>query len=128
VHGEEFIATRMYGSLREILAGWTKNLATGVPLMVPPIRFVRALAPYLMWLPALFWIAPALTWLLTGWPIAMIATVIGLITWIAIYAMVRAPLWYALLYPFGAACVAFIMIRSALRGGRIEWRGRTYQA
>ena len=128
VHGEEFIATRMYGSLREILAGWTKNLATGVPLLVPPIAFVRTLAPYLMWLPALCWIAPPLAWLVAGWPAAAIATLVSLITWIAIYAIARAPIWYAVLYPIGAACVAFIMLRSAWRGRRIEWRGRTYSA
>lgn len=128
VHGEEFIATRMYGSLREILAGWTKNLATGVPLLVPPIPFLRALLPYLMWLPALFWIAPPLAWLVTAWPAAAIATLVSLMTWIAIYAMHRAPIWYAALYPVGAALVAFIMLRSAWRGGRIEWRGRTYSS
>jgi glycosyltransferase involved in cell wall biosynthesis len=128
VHGEEFIATRMYGSWREILAGWTKNLASGVSLMVPPIPFLRRVLPYVMWLPALFWIAPLLAWLLAGWPVAGIATIVALITWVAIYAIMRAPVWYAPLYPIGAALVAFIMIRSALRGGRIEWRGRTYRA
>jgi chlorobactene glucosyltransferase len=128
VHGEEFIATRMYGSLREILAGWTKNLATGVPLLVPPIPLVRTLAPYLMWLPALFWIAPPLVWLVAGWPAAAIATLVSLVTWIAICGIARAPMWYAVLYPIGAACVAFIMLRSAWRGRRIEWRGRTYSA
>jgi chlorobactene glucosyltransferase len=127
-HAEEFMATRMYGSLREILAGWTKNLASGVPFMTPPLPFARTLATYLMWVPALFWVAPPVVWLTTGWPAAAIATLVSLVTWIAIYAMVRAPFWYAVLYPMGAAFVAFIMIRSALRGGKIEWRGRTYQA
>jgi chlorobactene glucosyltransferase len=130
VHGEEFIATRMYGSLREILSGWTKNLATGAPLMAPPIAVVRMLIRYLMWLPALLWIAPPLAWLVTGGAsqAAALATFVSLLTWVAVYAMHRAPVWYAVLYPVGAAFVAFIMIRSALRGGRIEWRGRTYQA
>jgi len=32
------------GSLREIIGGWTKNLASGAPLMAPPISVVRALA------------------------------------------------------------------------------------
>jgi len=128
VHGEEFMLTRMYGSLREILAGWTKNLAQGAPLMAPPIALIQTLLPYLMWLPALFWIAPPVVWVLTGWSAAMIATLVALVTWIAIYAINRAPAWYAVLYPLGAAIVAFIMIRSALRGGKIEWRGRMYRA
>ncbi|MGE5801803.1 MAG: glycosyltransferase [Gemmatimonadota bacterium] len=128
VHGEEFIATRMYGSLREILAGWTKNLATGVPLLAPPIPLLRTLLPYLMWLPALVWIAPPLAWLVSGSPVAAIATLLSLTTWIAVYAIHRAPMWYAALYPLGAAVVALIMLRSAWRGPRIEWRGRTYSA
>ena len=127
-YATEFMATRMYASLREILAGWTKNLATGVPLMVPPIRLVRTLLPYLMWLPALFWIAPPLVWLVTGRPAAAIATLVSFITWIVIYRIQRAPVSYAALYPLGAAAVAFIMLRSAWRGRRIEWRGRIYSA
>ena len=117
-HGEEFMATRMYGSLREILAGWTKNLASGVTHMVPPLPFVRALARYLMWLPALFWIAAPF--------VSPIAGVVALVTWVLVCAMMRAPVWYAVLYPLGATMVAFIMMRSAWRGRRIEWRGRTY--
>lgn len=51
-----------------------------------------------------------------------------MLTWIAVYAIERAPVWYAALYPLGAATVAFIMLRSAFRGRRIEWRGRVYRA
>ncbi len=130
VHAPEFMTTRMYGSLREILAGWTKNLALGAPLMMPPIPAVRALLPYVMWMPALAWIAPPLVWLIAGggWGFAAIATLVSLLTWIIIYAAERGPIWYAFLYPLGAAAVAFIMLRSAIRGRRlIEWRGRSYR-
>ncbi|HTI06132.1 MAG TPA: glycosyltransferase family 2 protein, partial [Gemmatimonadales bacterium] len=118
VHAEEYMTTRMYGSLREIVAGWSKNLASGVPRMMPPIRIVRATVPYLMWLPSLFWILPPVAWAL-HWPFGAVATLIALATWLAIYAIHRVPPWYALLYPLGAAFVAFIMLRSALRGRRI---------
>lgn len=129
VHAQEFMTTRMYGSLREILAGWTKNLASGVPLMAPPIPFVRTLLPFIMWMPALFWIAPPVVSLLTGWHFAAIATLVSLFTWLVIYTAERAPVWYALLYPLGAGVVAFIMLRSAVRGKRhVEWRGRVYRA
>ena len=125
----EFMTTRMYGSLREILAGWTKNLASGAPLTAPPIAVVRRVLPYLMWLPALFWLAPPVLWLATGWHWAAIATAASLLTWIAVYAGERAPVWYAFLYPLGSAVVGFIMLRSAWRGRRlIEWRGRSYSA
>ena len=127
-HAPEFMTTRMYGSLREIIAGWTKNLALGAPLMAPPIAIVRAVLPYLMWLPALFWVAPPIAWIVTGWHFTAIATVVSLLTWLVIYAAERAPVWYALLYPLGAAMVAFIMVRSAWRGRQVEWRGRVYKS
>jgi chlorobactene glucosyltransferase len=127
VHAPEFMATRMYGSLREIIAGWSKNLALGAPLMAPPIRLLRAVLPYVMWLPALFWIAPPVAWIVTGSGAARLATLASLLTWFAVYVADGAPVWYAVLYPFGVAIVAFIMIRSAWRGRRrVEWRGRVY--
>jgi chlorobactene glucosyltransferase len=128
VHAPDLMTTRMYGSLREIIEGWSKNLALGAPLMAPPIRLVRTLLPYLMWVPALFWVGPPLAWLATAWDVAAIATVASLVTWIAIYVGERGPVAYALLYPLGAMMVAFIMMRSAWRGARkVEWRGRTYR-
>lgn len=127
--GEEYMSTRMYSSLAGILEGWTKNLATGVPLAFPPWSGLRRAAPYVMWLPALLWIMPPVLWALFGWPWAAATTVIALFLWLAVYRAAGAPLRYALLYPIGAAMVAFIMMRSALRGSRrVEWRGRTYTA
>jgi chlorobactene glucosyltransferase len=126
VYATEFMTTRMYASLREIVAGWSKNLASGVPFMAPPIPWFRAVVPYIMWLPSLFWLAPPLVWLATGSPAAAIATLISLVIWIVEYAMQRVPVRYAALFPLGAAVVAFIMLRSAWRGPHIEWRGRTY--
>jgi chlorobactene glucosyltransferase len=126
-HGEQHMSTRMYRSLAGILEGWTKNLASGVPLAFPPIQLVRRSASYLMWLPALLWILPPLLWVVYGWAWAAAATIISLVIWIAAYRAAAAPVRYALLYPFGAAMVAFIMMRSALRGSRkVEWRGRLY--
>lgn len=127
-HAVEFMQTRMYRSLGEIVEGWSKNLALGAPLMMPPIAWLRRLAPYLMWLPSLAWLAPPVVWALTGWPFAAAATLVSLAIWVLVYWVERAPLYYALLYPMGAAMVAFIMLRSALRGGRkVEWRGRVYR-
>jgi len=129
VHAEEFMSTRMYRSLREIVEGWSKNLALGAPMMVPPIPLVRWLLPYLMWLPVLAWIGPPLAWLIWRWDWLLLATAASLATWLEIYRRERAPLWYALLYPIGASVVAYIMLRSAWRGERkVEWRGRVYRA
>lgn len=125
-YGEQYMSTRMYRDLRGIVAGWTKNIATGVPLAFPPRRLVRRVVPYVMWLPALAWILPPLLWTLFGWRWAAATTVLSLAIWLAVYRVVEAPLRYALAYPLGAAMVAYIMIRSALQGGNIEWRGRRY--
>ncbi len=128
VHAPQFMSVRMYRSLSEIVQGWSKNLALGAPLMTPPIVVVRRAIPYLMWLPSLFWILPPLVWAL-DWPLALpsaIATMASLLLWIKVYREERAPVRYAFLFPLGAAMVAYIMIRSALRGDRVEWRGRRY--
>jgi len=119
----------MYRNLREIVEGWSKNLALGVPLMMPPIPLLRRAAPYIMWLPALAWIAPPVLWLAGGWPWAAATVAISVAIWVAVYRAEGAPWAYALLYPFGAAMVAGIMLRSAWRGGRkVAWRGRIYSA
>ncbi|MGH7613244.1 MAG: glycosyltransferase family 2 protein [Gemmatimonadales bacterium] len=129
VHAMEYMATRMYRSLGEIIGGWSKNLALGAPLMAPPIAMLRRLLPYLMWLPVFAWIGPPLAWLLWGWDFTVIAMAASLWTWLEIYRREQAPWWYALLYPVGASMVAYIMLRSAWRGGRtVEWRGRLYKA
>lgn len=127
-HAVEFMRTRMYRSLGEIIEGWSKNLALGAPLMMPPIAIVRRVLPYVMWTPVLLWLAPPVAWALTGWPFAGAATSASLAIWLVIYKEEGAPLRYALLYPLGATMVAFIMLRSAWRGRRkVEWRGRVYR-
>ncbi len=128
VHAMDYMATRMYRSLREIIGGWSKNLALGAPLMAPPIAIVRRLLPYLMWLPVFVWIGPPLAWLVWRWDFTVIAMAASLGTWLEIYRREEAPWWYALLYPVGAGMVAYIMLRSAWRGGKkVEWRGRLYR-
>ena len=127
VHGPEYMSTRMYRDLAGIVEGWSKNLALGVPLMFPPVPLVRRWAAYAMWLPALCWILPPVLWAVYGWSWAAVTTLISLAIWIWLYGAERVPVWYALLYPVGAGMVAYIMIRSALRGSRkVEWRGRVY--
>ena len=121
------LATRMYRSLGEIVEGWSKNMALGAPLTLPPIRLVRGLAPDVMWTPVLVWVLPPIVWALTGWTPAAIATVLSLAIWLVTYTYERVNPAYALLYPVGAVAVALIMIKSAWRGARrVEWKGRVY--
>src|SRR4029077_11041730 len=130
-HAEEFMATRMYRSLAGILEGWTKNLATGIPLAFPPIPWLRTLAPLVLWRRAFVWIGPPILWALSGWVWgwAALTAAISLVIWLMVYRVVGAPLRYARLYPLGAAPGAYIMFPSPLRGSRrCRWRGRTYHS
>ena len=128
LHAEEFMRTRMYRSLGEIVEGWSKNLALGAPLMMPPLLLVRRVLPYVMWLPVLAWIGPPLGWLVFRWDFTLLAMAASLLTWLEVYRREQAPVWYALLYPLGACMVAYIMLRSAWRGRRrVEWKGRVYR-
>jgi len=127
IHATEFMTTRMYASLGAILEGWSKNLALGTPLMLPPIPWLRRIAPWFIWIPALAWIAPPVVWMATGSVPWGAATTVSLAIWIGVCLSEGAPAWYALLYPLGAGMLAFIMMRSAWRGGRrVEWKGRRY--
>src|SRR2546430_5444995 len=73
------------------------------------------------------WIVPPLGWAMFGWWWSAVTTLISLAIWVAVYWAQGAPLWYALLYPFGAGVVAWIMMRSAWRGSnKVQWRGRGF--
>lgn len=126
VHATEYMTTRMYTSLREIVEGWSKNLASGAPQMMPPFKVVRALFPWVMWVPNLAWLVPPGLLAITGSLPWLAVVLCSLVIWGVVYAAERAPLWYAFIYPLGAAVLTGIMIRSAVRGKRIEWRGRVY--
>ncbi len=69
-HAPNYMSTRMYSSLKEIIEGWSKNLALGASLMAPPVRWIRTLLPYLMWVPAVLWLAPPILWPAFGWDFA----------------------------------------------------------
>src|SRR5574341_266157 len=79
--------TRMYRSLREIVDGWSKNLALGAPLMMPPVSALRSALPYLIWLPVCAWVGPPLAWLIWRWDAAALATAASLLTWLGVYGV-----------------------------------------
>jgi hypothetical protein len=94
--------------------------------MLPPSPLLRAAFPWVMWLPALVWIAPPVAWAVTGWPFAGVATLASLALWTVVYRSEGAPAGFALLYPLATIIVAGIVIRSAVRGRRVTWKGRNY--
>ena len=132
-HAEEFMRTRMYRSLDGILEGWTKNVAIGAGYSVH--RWLAVSAP---WLIALFlvlaWLVPPIVLLaewfsnvpdrLVAW--ALGATILSLTFWMLTNVRMKVPPLYALIYPLGAWIASIILVRSALRGKRVIWKGREY--
>lgn len=134
VLGLSQISTRMYTSLREIIGGWRKNVVAGGLHAMP--LFVRRAFPLLLLSPPLFELIPPLVLLaalLAGtagtvllW--SALATVATLFGWIAIYARMRGPIIYAVVYPLGAALTLFIFTQALVRGSRVSWKGRSYRS
>lgn len=133
-HAEEFMRTRMYRSLSDIIEGWSKNLAAGSRQSVDP--WLRPVLPWLLgFVVAGWWLLPPLALLaglsgnagptLHGW--GALASLASLAFWIMASTAFRIPRIYALAFPLGAAVTAFLLFRSAFHGNRVRWKGRTYQ-
>jgi hypothetical protein len=60
-----------------------------------------------------------------GWSLS--ATTFSLGFWLLMLAVMRVPLRYSVGYPIGAVVAALLFVRSALRGSRVEWKGREYE-
>ncbi|MEX2284758.1 MAG: glycosyltransferase family 2 protein [Gemmatimonadota bacterium] len=133
-HAYDVMDTRMYRSLREIIEGWTKNIALGAQLTLPPGIGILAL-----WLGVLagvvLWVVPPIV-LAAGFLVgalarfrewALIATLASLVGWLYTHLRMGAGVRAVLLYPLGALLSSFVVARSAIRGNRVEWRGRRYR-
>ena len=135
---EDGFSTRMYHSLREVVDGWTKNLAVGARQSLGP--WAPLALPGILTFLLVFWIAPPVALVgvlaeaaLGGSPSSALltwavgATALGLLFWILVYARFGVSRLYALLFPLGASIGVWIVVRSWLRGERkVEWKGRRY--
>ena len=136
VLGMRQLSTRMYTSLRELVNGWGKNFYAGGVDAMPFGRAGAVLYPMALVGPRLFGVVPPVLLLLgvlgavsSGallW--AAIVVVVNLLWWVVVYAKLGLSPVYALLYPVGEGAVAYIALRSVLRGRRVEWKGRQYVA
>ena len=132
--GANELTTRMYTSLREIVAGWRKNVFAGGREAMPWGRFGQMIFPALLLLPATLTLLPLVALVATAAlgapPWLLLATVIALAaqvaTWAAVYRWMGAPVSYALLFPLGSVVFAVIAIQAIARGSRVEWKGRGY--
>jgi chlorobactene glucosyltransferase len=132
---EDYMETRMYTGLRDLVEGWSKNIYLGGRRSFPDEPVRRALVPLALAAAVLFWLVPPFTLLLAALGAgggrlvdqALTATAASLGFWSLISIGMRIPAWYALGYPAGAMMTLYIIGRSTLRGRtRVEWKGRTY--
>lgn len=134
VLGWDQLATRMYTSLGELVAGWRKNVYAGGRHAVPGGRVGQALFSFVLPLPALMQLVPVLVLIgsvfgLVSSGVALwsgIVTVALLLWWTFIYAVNGERVWYAVLFPVGAAAMLYILLSAVARGSSVAWKGREY--
>jgi chlorobactene glucosyltransferase len=136
VRGDDQLSTHMYGSLSELTDGWGKNVFAGGIDAMPGGAVGRVLFPFFLPLAPLMALAPlaGLVLALAGVAGPAVATwsticlAATLLWWALIYRGFHQRIWYALLFPVGAAVVLFIVLRAIGRGRRVGWKGREYVA
>jgi chlorobactene glucosyltransferase len=136
VRGDDQLSTHMYGSLSELIDGWGKNVFAGGIDAMPGGAVGRVLFPFVLPLAPLMALAPLAGLVLAfagvaGPAVAAWSTIClaaTLLWWALIYRGFHQRVWYALLFPVGAAVVLFIVLRAIARGRRVGWKGREYVA
>jgi chlorobactene glucosyltransferase len=133
--GVNQLSTRMYGSLREIVNGWRKNVFAGGLDSVPFGRIGQTFFPLFLLMPPTLELLPVLALILAAFGVttgptlllwAAISCAASLIWWIVVYVTVRENPLYALVYPLGALVLLYIFLTAVIRGRRVSWKGRTY--
>jgi chlorobactene glucosyltransferase len=129
-----FLSTRMYANLGELVAGWRKNVFSAGRTTMPGGTLGRAFFPLLLLATPLAWIAPIIALILAragvlsqGWLLwAGVCIAAALVFWAGVYSYMRQRMWWAVLYPIGAVVVLYISAGAIARGRRIEWKERAY--
>ena len=129
------LSTRMYGSLREIVNGWRKNVFAGGLDSVPFGKLGQTMFPLVLLMPPLLELLPVLALVLAAFGLTTGNTVLAwaaiscaatLVWWVAVYVTARENPLYALAYPLGALVLLYIFLSAVIRGRRVSWKGRTY--
>jgi len=134
--GTSLLSTHMYASLRELVDGWRKNIFAGGRESVLGGRLGRSLFPALLVATPLVGLAPVVALVLGALGVASTAWLIwgaigvsaAVLFYGAVYAFMRAPIGYAVLYPLGLLVVLYIASSAVRRGSRVGWKGREYTA
>lgn len=133
VVGMEYLRTRMYRSLGDLVHGWGKNAFAGGRHMIggprtwPLLRLAMPFSP----LPGVVPFAAlvlALLGVLPEWwgRFGAYGYVYQTSVWMVLYAFIQLAPRYALWYPLGSLVTAWIFARAAWRGDRTAWKGREY--
>lgn len=136
VMGEDQLSTHMYDSFGALVRGWGKNIYAGGRHAMPGGRVGRMLFPFALLAPSVLGLLPAVvlalaaTGVLSAAWLVWAATAVGasLGWWVAAYRKMRQPVWFAVLFPLGAAVVSGIALLALARGSRVAWKGRRYVA
>jgi chlorobactene glucosyltransferase len=136
ITGVNQLSTHMYAGYRELVAGWRKNIFAGGRHAALGGRLGRAAYPIVLPAMPLFALAPVIVLLLgvlgivSGSWLVWSSVVFGVsaVYWGLLYAWLRQPVWYAVLYPVGSVTLFVIALGAVRRGRRVEWKAREYVA
>lgn len=131
---QRHLATRMYTSFDELRRGWGKNVFAAGRDAVADSRALRALFPVLLPLSSLIRILPfillplALAGVLGSGALWFGAVAGGatMLYWLGVYRAAGLNPFWALTLPLAAVAFAFICAEAAIKGSRVEWKGRKY--
>jgi chlorobactene glucosyltransferase len=131
---ETDLATRMYRSLGDLVAGWSKNILMGGLQTMPPwarpmVAPVSLIVGVGLWLvppvALLFALVSGGAGLLLTW--SVVACALSVVIWSAFSRQMEAPTVMGLLYPLGALVGTYIFLRSWAGGRDVAWKGRRYR-
>ena len=130
---ENGFATRMYRSLGEIVAGWSKGAGGGLRQVAGPWASGLLLATGIIVHP-LLWILPTVVLLAApltrvGMPLVVWAATVYLasaVFWGLVSRRAQASPFWGLLHPLAASVLWYIFVISALRGPKVRWKRREY--
>ena len=136
VDGRDYLSTRMYQGLGELMRGWGKNVYAGGRDSLELGRLGRIALRVMYPIPALWNVWPVLMELVAGfgvlpppvlwWGATCYAA--SVLFWMLVNHEFGVPAWHALLYPVAAAMMAWLLALAAWRGDRVEWKGRAYRS
>lgn len=128
------VRLRMYRGFREVVDGFTKNMAWVFEGAMGVFLAVSTFFTFLAWtLPAAVLVAAAAGVSIPSRDVALAATAFGLtvVARLVMGTYLRYPAWTAVTQPITAAVWAGITVRSLARRflhREVHWRGRRYDA